>query len=481
MTTTMRRFIVIFAALLAGVSAADAQTHKGVNVESYTMQRDGSFVIVDMDIDISELDVKGKEAVVLTPHIVSGEQSVALKSVGIYGRNRDFYYQRNADISPTTGDDMVFRSRKAPEVVSYHAVVPFESWMDGCQLIFERTDYGCNNTNVAKAGDMLIDRFPLEPYKPTLLYIRPEAELVKVREVHGTAFVDFPVSKTDIRPTYRNNTAELAKITGSIDEVKADGEATITAITIKGFASPESPYQNNTRLARERTEALKLYVESLYNFDSELIITSYEPEDWAGLERYVEASTLEHKDAILAIIRSTDEPDRKEWLIKNSYPEDYAYLLKNCYPALRHSDYTIRYTLPQYSDPQEIERIMNTAPQRLSLEEFYILAQTYEAGSAELDELWEIAVRMYPNDEIANYNAANSAMDKGDFERALRYLDKAGDRPEVEFSRGCIEVLKEQYEASLPYLESAQKQGVDAATPVIEAVSNHWTVTRNKR
>jgi tetratricopeptide (TPR) repeat protein len=328
---------------------------------------------------------------------------------------------------------------------------------------------------------MLIDRFPLEPYKPTLIYIRPDAEYIKLRVVNGTAFVDFPVSKTDIRPTYRNNSAELAKITGSIDMVKADSDATITQIAIKGFASPESPYDNNTRLARERTEALKLYVESLYNFDSELITTSYEPEDWAGLERYVEASTLEHKDAILAIIRSTDEPDRKEWLIKNSYPEDYAYLLKSCYPALRHSDYTIRYTLPQYSDPQEIERIMNTAPQRLSLEEFYILAQTYEAGSAELDELWEIAVRMYPNDEIANYNAANSAMDKGDFERALRYLDKAGDRPEVAFSRGCIEVLKEQYEASLPYLERAQKQGVDAATPVIEAVSNHWTVTRNKR
>ncbi len=477
----MKRFIVIFAALLAGVSAADAQTVNGVTVESYTMQRDGSFVIVDMDIDISQLDVKGSEAVVLTPHIVGEENSVALKSVGVYGRNRDFYYQRNADIAPTTGDDMVFRSNKAPEMVSYHAVVPFETWMDGCQLIFERADYSCNNTNVGKEGNMLIDRFPLEPYKPTLIYIRPEGEVVKSRELSGTAYVDFPVSKVDIRPTYRNNNAELAKITSSIDLVKADADATITAITIKGYASPESPYENNSRLARERTESLKLYVEGLYNFDGDIFTTSYEPEDWAGLEAYVVASELAHKDAILAIIRSNDEPDRKEWLIKNGYPEDYAYLLKNCYPALRHSDYTIHYTLTQYSDPKEIERVMNSEPQKLSLEEFYILAETYEAGSDELDELWEIAVRMYPNDEIANFNAANSAMDKGDFERASRYLDKAGNRPEVDYSRGCIEVLKEEYEASLPLLQSAESRGVEAATPVIEAVSNHWKVTRNKR
>jgi hypothetical protein len=60
-------------------------------------------------------------------------------------------------------------------------------------------------------------------------------------------------------------------------------------------------------------------------------------------------------------------------------------------------------------------------------------------------------------------------------------LDKAGNRPEVDYSRGCIEVLKEEYEASLPLLQSAESRGVEAATPVIEAVSNHWKVTRNKR
>ena len=124
---------------------------------------------------------------------------------------------------------------------------------------------------------------------------------------------------------------------------------------------------------------------------------------------------------------------------------------------------------------------MNSEPQKLSLDEFYTLAQTYESGSAELDELWEIAVRMYPNDAIANFNAANSAMNKRDFERAKRYLDKAGNLPEVYYSRGCIEVLKEEYEASLVHLYKAKEVGIEAATPVIDAAENHWKVTRNRR
>lgn len=467
--------------LLAGMSAAEAQTVKGVNVESYTMERDGSFVVLDMDVDISELKVKGSEVVVLTPYIVRDTMSVPLKAIGLYGRNRYFYYQRNEELAPTQGEDISYRNKRAPEMVTYRAVVPYEQWMDGCQLVFERKDCGCNNAVLASEGSVLVDRFPLEPYIPELIYIRPNAEREKRRELNGTAFIDFPVSQMDIRPTYRNNAEEIAKITGSIDAVRGDSDATITSIFIKGYASPESSYANNERLAKGRTESLKTYVEELYDFDADLITTDFEAEDWAGLERYVEASSLKNRDNLLAIIRSESEPDHKEWVLKSTYPQEYAHLYANCYPALRHSDYTIYYTICHYSDPVEIERVMRTAPQKLSLEEFYILAQTYEAGSKELDELWEVAVRMYPDDEIANFNAANSAIDKGDFERAERYLDKAGERAEVDYTRGCIEVLKENYDASLPHLRKALEGGIEVAAPVIEAAENHWRVKCNNK
>ena len=481
MAITMKRFVYIMVALLTGVSAANAQNLTGVNIEGYTMERSGDYVVVDIDLDISQLEVKGKQSAVITPHIVRDSTSLALKSIGVYGRNRYFFYERNEELAPTSADDLEYRSNKLPEIVNYHAVVPYEEWMDGCKLVLERSDCGCGNVELGSEGSVLVDRFPLEPYIPTLLYIRPEAEGVKSRSVSGSAFIDFPVNKVDIRPSYRNNVAELAKITGTIDSIKADKDITITAISIKGFASPEGSYANNTRLAKGRTEALKQYVMNLYNFNEELISTSYEVEDWAGVERYVEASDIDYKEAILRIIRGNDAPDKKEAILRNRYSLSYQRLLQDCYPALRHSDYVVEYQVRQYSTPEEIERIMNTAPQNLSLEEFYILAKSYEPGSEQLNELWEIAVRMYPHDEIANFNAANSAMDKADFERAKRYLDKAGNRPEVNYSRGCIETLKQDYVAAIPYLEEAVKGGVKEAEPVLEALKNHWKVTQPKR
>mgnify|MGYP000703662735 FL=1 len=74
---------------------------------------------------------------------------------------------------------------------------------------------------------------------------------------------------------------------------------------------------------------------------------------------------------------------------------------------------------------------MQTQPQKLSLNEFYLVAQTYEPGSVEFNDVFETAVRMYPNDEIANLNAANSAMQRKDVENAKRYLQKGGDSPEA--------------------------------------------------
>ena len=215
----------------------------------------------------------------------------------------------------------------------------------------------------------------------------------------------------------------------------------------------------------------------MYHFGEGFIDTSFEPENWEGLEAYVENSNLKHRDEILAAIRSDREPDNKEWYIKSNWPDDYRYLLDNCYPRLRRSDYIIEYEIRSYTTPEEIEAVMFTAPQKLSLEEFYILAQSYEQGSDLYNEVWEIAIRMYPSDPVANLNAANTAMIKGDYERAMRYLDKAGDSAEALYGRGVLEVLREDFDAARPYLLEAERMGITKAREVLDNIHNRWIVT----
>lgn len=471
----MKRHITLILTVYLSVFAAYSQDMKEVDIKDYTLELKDGRLKLDMDFDLDALDVRTTKVVILTPCIINGKDTLMLKSIGVYGRNRRIYYERNAQYKPTMVGDMDLKPSQTDDIIDYSASVTFQDWMDGCSVSLIRTDCGCCGETERVSETLLVDRFPIEPYYPDLIYLRPHHEKTKVREIRGSAFIDFPVSKTFINPSYRNNTAELAKITGTIDSVKLDSDITIKSVFIKGYASPESPYSNNAYLAEGRTEALKEYVESLYHFGEGFIKTDFEPEDWEGLERYVAASSLPHKDEILDAIHSDREPDKKEWYIKSTWKEEYRFLLENCYPALRHSDYSIEYEIRSYSDPVEIERILHTAPQNLSLEEFYILAQTYEPGSDEFNELFETAVRMYPDDPIANYNAANTAILRKDYKRALRYLDNAGEIPESLFARGALEIYMDEYEAARPYLEMAQQIGIpQAETALLEISKNRF-------
>ena len=100
-----------------------------------------------------------------------------------------------------------------------------------------------------------------------------ESRGAETRELKGSAYIDFPVNRTEIYEDYRRNPIELAKIRATIDTVRNDADTRITSIRIKGYASPEGSYANNTRLAQGRTETLKDYVQRLYNFPSGVMAT----------------------------------------------------------------------------------------------------------------------------------------------------------------------------------------------------------------
>lgn len=417
----------------------------GLPINKVELKRNADLMTVNMDLKLSEYVMKGDQVSLLTPVLLNGKDSVEFNPVGLYSRLRYIQYIRDDHDAVGGENEVSIPYSKRPEVMEISQSVPFEEWMNGATLFIKRCDYGCCQSILGE--DIVpLGRWYETTYTPSFNYVTPVAEKVKMRELKGKAYIDFPVNMTDLYPDYRNNPAELLKIIATIDSVRNDKDITIKEITIKGYASPESPYQNNTRLAKGRTETLKKYVQNLYQFDENLISTDFEPEDWEGLRAFVETSGLEHKKEILSIIDDSSlAPDPKEALIKSRYPSEYDFLLKTVYPGLRHSDYTIEYTIRQYSDPEEIKAIMAVAPQKLSLDEMFVLAKTFEPGSNDYNEVFETAVRMYPNDETANLNAATSAMQRNDFESAAKYLDKAGQSDAAVYSRGVYATLTGDY------------------------------------
>lgn len=471
----MKRTIFILATLLGmtGMSEAVAQDTKdilpGVSVENFNMNRNGKYLTVTMDIDLSELDVNSNRAVLLTPRLVNATDSIDLPSIGIYGHRRYYYYIRNG-ISTISGDtEKSFKASNKPEQLEYDNHIPYEKWMDGATLQLHRSDWGCCQEILAEYEGLLGRH--REAFFPELVFVQPKAEVMKSRSLSGSAYIDFPVDRTEIYPDYRRNTVELGKIQATIDSVRNDKDITITSVWLKGFASPESPYKHNTDLAIGRTAALKKHIGQLYHFADNIIQTDYEPEDWAGLRRYVERSNIDHRTEILAMIDSDMEPDAKEAKIKRTYPQEYRFMLQNFYPALRHTDYRIDYNIRTFSEADEIRRIMEEQPQKLSLNEFYLVAGKYEPGTDEFTEVFNTAVRMFPNDEIANLNAANAAIRRDDFGAARRYLDKAGDSAEAIYARAALAIRKEDYETARQYLEKARDMGLGQAAATLNELN----------
>ena len=262
--------------------------------------------------------------------------------------------------------------------------------------------------------------------QPTIAFVTPEVEAVKARVEEGSAFLDFPVNQTKIYPEYRNNPEELKKIIATIDLVKNDKNTRITEIDIEGYASPEGSYKSNARLAQGRAEALKKYVQELEHFEQDFIKVTSVPEDWEGLRNYVANSTFAKKDEMLAIIDNDKlDYDARELRLRTiDGGSAYTTLLNECYPALRHSDYKVQYVVRGFS-VDEAKEIMTKRPQQLSLNEMFQVAQTYESGSDEFNEVFEVAVRMFPDDPTANINAAAIELQQGNWKQAEKYLLKS--------------------------------------------------------
>ena len=443
-----------------GQTQLDPAAGGDIRLVEPTLMRDGKVMNAAVRMEFPALKVKNTGATVLTPMIVNGIDTLKLPSVGIYGRTGWYMANRNGRMPLGGQAGQTLRYEKHLVPIDYAQRVRYEAWMDGADLIVVRSDYGCAGCSEGVTTSELA-HYKNVTYQPTFIYQAAVAEATKIRELSGRAYVDFPVNRTEIYPDYRRNAIELAKIIGTIDSVKNDKDITVTRIEIKGFASPEGSYANNTRLAKGRTEALKQYVQTLYHFPAGFIQTDYEPEDWAGLREFVAGSSLEHRAEILAIIDDVAlDLDVKDRRIQARYGEEYKFLLQNIYPGLRHSDYKIEYSIRTFSEVEEIREVLRTQPQKLSLNEIYLAAQGLEPGSDAYNDIFETAVRMFPGEPTANLNAANSAMQRGDLTSAAKYLEHAGESPEATYARGVLAARQGDFATGIALIERAIAEGI---------------------
>ena len=460
-------------------------------VQMNELAQRGDSLYVDMSVTTEGRNVPSRMSADFTPVLVADGQSLALPGIEIKGRNNYKNFRRSQALMSqkerrayaSAAPYLVVPDYKGGRQIDYRLAIPYESWMSSARLNLQKSDCGCGQSNVtdvrilanrvALEEVIIIERYRIEPH---LAYVQPEAEAVKRRAEQGEAFLDFAVGKTAINPDFGRNATELEKIRKMIGLVHDDKDVTINRIAIAGYASPEGSLAMNERLSEGRANALRNYLQSRYpDIPRSLYSVHFGGENWDDLVKVLQTSDMPDKQAVLDLIdRYSINEGRESKLMALKGGTPWRYMLKEMFPALRKVTVAVDYDIKNF-DVEEAKEVVKTRPQNLSLNEMYLVANTYEPGSENFNDLFETAVRLYPENTTANINAAVVALQRRDFvgaERQLRNVKNGEAIPEYNNARGLLLMLRDQnYDDASRYFEAARAAGLEAAQQNLDEIA----------
>lgn len=475
------KLLFLLVALLSGMSIFAARdkdlpdnTAYGyvMNINRSTLAVVDSNVVVSLQITAIQ-DIPAMQSVVLVPELYDSltMRSVSFPYIFINSRNQQIYYDRSLkNIYP---DALALRKKRGVNLdIDYLRTVKYEPWMERAVLKLKRQNCACND--MKDRGELVLaslaDRFgtgamSVEPsYQVFPVYLLPPADnTVKVREERGSAYLRFVVNKWDIKPDYMSNPEELMKIHNSVNLVKNDSDVTIRKMTIEGYASPEGSYNHNLMLSEKRTQALKQYLMATKIAKGIRIEASGKGENWSGFVKQLsDHKDIPQRSQLMSIADSKLGPDEKERNMRRDAAEGYSYVLKNMFPALRCTNYTVVYTVRPFT-LEESERVFETRPVNLNLNEIYRLADKYANQDEKYYSIMRKAYMLYPNDSYINLTMAYLAIKKREAAEAAEYLEKVKNCPEKTMNQGIVAFLKGDTDTAIRLVETARQQGVKGA------------------
>lgn len=208
-----------------------------------------------------------------------------------------------------------------------------------------------------------------------------------------------------------------------------DSAYVVRNITINSFASPDGELRRNEELSKSRSKStftfLKKELKKL-GFqevnDSSFYMSSALNEDWDGLRKAVEISTLKDKDAILALINSKMDNEAKEMRLKSQFPESYNIMRDEILPSLRRSVITFNSSTPLKSN-EELKTYASKLDELSALEAIQLAK--ISTDNAEKRRIYNYLINKYPSDWRAYNNLAIVDLNENKLQDAVKNLTKA--------------------------------------------------------
>ena len=465
-------FSVLFPAALS------AQSEGGLTVENAAAQKRNDRVYIEAVLDARNLDLRSQQMMLVTPVLRSFDRrnEVRFDPVLIVGRTRNKALKRAErldDYQVVPRPTQTIHSWKIDgDPIRLQFNTPYASWMREAELVFNEEVSGCVNRELASYQLRGLDRVLPPAYVPsyTISYAEPPTEAVKQRSETYEARLNFVVNRYEIRHDYMNNAAVLDEVDKIIHEVKSDANLTINEFKVTGYASPEGAAAHNMKLSENRAKSFVSYVQGKHAISQNVMQVDWKGDDWDGLRKLMDQSNFTGKQQVLDILNGTSDAQQRKTQLRN-LGTTYRALLDEYYPYLRRNEYTISYIARPFS-VEEAKTVVRTKPQQLSLNEMYLVANTYPKTSREFKEVFDIAARLYPNDDFANLNSAALDIENGAYDVALERLMKVN-KPEAWNNIGYIYLKKGDYTRAADYFKRASDAGLSAARTNLNEL-NRW-------
>lgn len=490
----MKKILYALLLLCLCVNMQAQETANQIVVDSVTAKVNGANLDVQFSVTASNLKINCNGERILEFALESADRRLVLPTV-VYSGSLRYLYERRSEL--LSGERSVkpyhiYKGVKEDKTYKllYTLSIPYQTWMGGTNTI-TLSQYVNDCSGLRETGQGLTYSLSLktptvglsqktqtvsnevrrpspELFAGLVNFLVPEVEEVKARAAMIELNIGFPVNITAVRPDFGNNRSELIRADSLVSLLHNSDLLAIKDVNIKGYASPEGRYANNERLAKGRAESFKQYLITKYPANEYLsrAVVSYIPEDWEGLGKLIEESNIPAKKEILGIVYDNGlSPDTKDKVLQKIvwWSQNYGVILREMYPHLRRIELRVDYTVPAL-DERRAQELLYTHPEYLSLDEIYRIAHRYEPGTKEYREVYEIAAKTYPDDAIANHNAAAALLQQGEADAAFPYLKKTESRTESLINFGAYHYIKGNMKQADDYFRKAEEAGIEQAT-----------------
>lgn len=441
-----------------------------VKVTKPALTLENDTLTLDFGFNVEEVSVNSTQSYAFTPVLFAGKNYQTLPPVVVSGKKQFKMRRQDRRIAEKGGytEPYIVVEGKSPnrqDRVSYKISIPYEEWMAQADMwILQEGKKDClidlPEIQVIEPV-IVVEEEPLpqkgeicEPCMSMVSYLVPTEQPLKVRSEQNTLYIEYAVGGTEFKADFKNNAAELQKLKETLNPLTEGDLVTFKAINVCGYASPDGSAKTNDRVATKRADSFALYLKGSYHFPDSILKVTSAGEDWESLIKMLEEEKPTYAEKALDIIGKYPALDVREARLKSGLGASYRTLVNDYFSRLRRLSISVDYEVREVRN-SEAAQLIYTNPKMLNLQEMFGVAKTYQPGTKEYKEVYEIAATNYPSDVVANINAASANIVYGDFDRAKQYMERVKDDPRAWNNLGVLAWLSGDSEIAKEWFTKA--------------------------